>query len=122
MDTEKRARRARAIGNSAGSTPSDAVERSHGVTRRGITYGVRTVEPEDDPTVAQTPTGGVGLRFQCFRAIMDNQFAVLQRAWANAVGLAKAITPAPFDRELPSDAARLQFDYDPKVMENYVAT
>lgn len=64
-------------GDSAGGNPDDATERSHSITRRGITYGTRTVEPKDDPTIDQMPTGDVGLLFMCFQASVDNQFAFM---------------------------------------------
>ena len=79
-------------GDSANGNPDDALERSHRITRRGITYGTRTVEPKDDPTIDQMPTGGVGLLFMCFQASIDNQFAFMQRAWANSVGFVKPAT------------------------------
>lgn len=75
-------------GDTAGD-PDNALERGHRITRRGITYGTRTVEPKDDPTLDQMPTGDVGLLFMCFQASIDNQFAFMQRAWANNVGFVK---------------------------------
>ena len=72
--------------------PDNALERSHRITRRGITYGTRTVEPKDDPTLDQMPTGGVGLLFMCFQASIDNQFAFMQRAWSNNVNFVRANT------------------------------
>jgi len=59
------------------------VERSHRIARRGITYGERSVEPKDDPDENSLPEKGVGLLFMCFQANIDNQFAYLQRRFAN---------------------------------------
>lgn len=69
----------------SGTIPAstEVVERSHRIARRGITYGVRTVEPKDEPSLDQMPTRGVGLLFMCFQSNIDNQFGFMQRAWAN---------------------------------------
>lgn len=74
--------------------PDDKVERSHRITRRGITYGIRTVEPKDDPKLDDMPEGGVGLLFMCFQASIDNQFAFMQRAWANNPDFARPLVQA----------------------------
>ncbi|MGL6094990.1 MAG: Dyp-type peroxidase [Fimbriiglobus sp.] len=75
-------------GDTAGD-PNNEVERSHRITRRGITYGIREVEPKDDPELDEMPEGGVGLLFMCFQANIDNQFAFMQRAWANNVNFVR---------------------------------
>jgi Dyp-type peroxidase family len=80
-------------GDTAGN-PDDKVERSHRITRRGITYGKRDVEPKDDPELKDMPEDGVGLLFMCFQASIDNQFAFMQRAWANNPNFARPITQA----------------------------
>lgn len=71
------------------TTSTEETERSHRIARRGITYGCRPVEPRDKPDVDQLPTRGVGLLFMCFQSLIDNQFAFMQRAWANNVDFAR---------------------------------
>lgn len=61
-------------------------ERSHRIVRRGITYGFRTVEPKNDPEPSSYPLGGVGLLFMCYQSNIDNQFAYIQRKFANTPG------------------------------------
>jgi Dyp-type peroxidase family len=78
--------------NPRGDTGDDATERSHRIARRGITYGVRLIEPKDDPEPQETPEGGVGLLFMCFQANIDNQFAFMQRFWANNANFVTAGT------------------------------
>jgi Dyp-type peroxidase family len=68
---------------------NETVERSHRIARRGITYGVRAVEPKDSPALDQLPTRGVGLLFMCFQSNIDNQFGFMQRAWANGTSFAR---------------------------------
>lgn len=76
-----------------GTVPAstEAIERSHRIARRGITYGERTIKPKDDPELDQMPTRGVGLLFMCFQALIDNQFAFMQRAWANNKDFARPL-------------------------------
>ncbi len=62
---------------------SDEEQRSHRIARRGITYGFRAVQPKDSPKEEDLPEGGVGLLFMCFQASIENQFAYLQRRFAN---------------------------------------
>jgi Dyp-type peroxidase family len=69
--------------NPRGDTGDAQRERSHRIARRGITYGVRVIEPKNDPEIDDLPEGGVGLLFMCFQASIDNQFAFMQRMWAN---------------------------------------
>jgi len=52
-------------------------ERLHRIVRRGITYGERS------PDLADAPESGVGLFFLCFQSNISQQFAFLQKAWAN---------------------------------------
>lgn len=68
--------------NPRGET-GDQQERRHRIVRRGITYGIRAVEPKDHPREEDLPEGGVGLLFMCFQSSIDNQFAYLQRRFAN---------------------------------------
>lgn len=77
----------------SGSIPAsdEETERGHRITRRGITYGQRDIEPKDDPSLDQLPTRGVGLLFMCFQANIDNQFAFMQRAWANNPAFARPL-------------------------------
>jgi Dyp-type peroxidase family len=58
-------------------------ELSHRIVRRGIPYGKREVEPKDEPTIEQLPTGGVGLLFMCFQSNIARQFGFMQKNWAN---------------------------------------
>lgn len=58
-------------------------ERSHRIVRRGIPFGKRQVEPKDNPTPEQMPTGGVGLLFMCFQSNIARQFGFMQKNWAN---------------------------------------
>jgi Dyp-type peroxidase family len=63
-----------------------ALERIRRITRRGIPFGVRPVLPGNEQSLDELPTGGVGLLFMCFQASIANQFAFMQRSWANAAG------------------------------------
>ncbi len=58
-------------------------EKNHRIVRRGITYGTRDVAPSDDQTFDQMPTEKVGLLFMCFQSNIANQFAFMQKLWAN---------------------------------------
>jgi Dyp-type peroxidase family len=92
----------------AGNIPAskEEVERGHRIARRGITYGVRTVEPKDEPSLDQMPSGGVGLLFMCFQSNIDNQFGFMQRAWANGT---------QFSRPLFGDASAPHTGLDPVI-------
>jgi Dyp-type peroxidase family len=59
------------------------LERKRRITRRGITYGERNMPPNALQGLEDLPTGGVGLLFMCFQSSIANQFAFMQRAWAN---------------------------------------
>ena len=85
---------------------NEAVERSHRIARRGITYGMRAVEPKDGPSIDQMPSRGVGLLFMCFQSNIDNQFAFMQRAWANGT---------QFSRPLFGDASAPNTGLDPVI-------
>jgi Dyp-type peroxidase family len=59
---------------------AEAEVRLHRITRRGIPYGDR---PTNLQSIADLPSGGVGLLFMCFQASIQTQFAFLQRNWLN---------------------------------------
>jgi Dyp-type peroxidase family len=59
-------------------------ERRRRIVRRGIPYGERRVQPQDNPRLEQLPTRGVGLLFMCFQSSLANQFGFLQKMWANS--------------------------------------
>lgn len=63
------------VESSPGYDESLAIERSHRITRRGVSYG------EKDPN--QAPETGSGLLFLCFQADIENQFNFIQARWAN---------------------------------------
>jgi Dyp-type peroxidase family len=64
-------------------------ELAHRIARRGIPYGVRTVEPKAEPKLDEMPTDGVGLLFMCFQRTIGNQFEFIQRMWCNNEGFLK---------------------------------
>ncbi|SMB79566.1 iron-dependent peroxidase-like [Hymenobacter roseosalivarius DSM 11622] len=66
-------------GEAPGSLDS---EKAHMMARRGIIYGHRAVHP-NEATVAQMPTGGVGLLFMSFQSRLGNQFEFIQKTWVN---------------------------------------
>ena len=53
------------------------------IVRRGITYGKREKEPQDNPRLEELPLGGVGLLFMCYQRSIVQQFEVLQYLHAN---------------------------------------
>jgi Dyp-type peroxidase family len=53
------------------------------IVRRGITYGKREKEPQDNPSLEELPLGGVGLLFMCYQKSIVQQFEVLQYLYAN---------------------------------------
>ena len=53
------------------------------IVRRGITYGKREKEPQDNPRLEELPLGGVGLLFMCYQRNIAQQFEVLQYLYAN---------------------------------------
>jgi Dyp-type peroxidase family len=59
-------------------------DRSHRIVRRGITYGTRRAHPNMFRALDDLPTSGVGLLFACFQSSIVNQFAFMQKRWANA--------------------------------------
>lgn len=64
-------------------------ERPRRIARRGITYGKRVSHPDDVQAIGDLPTGGVGLLFMCFQASIANQFAFIQKRWANDSGFVR---------------------------------
>ena len=60
------------------------VEIGHLMARRGITYGVRSIKP-NDPNLRfeDMPTGDVGLLFMAYQSDLDAQFEFTQKSWAN---------------------------------------
>lgn len=87
------------------------LERSRRITRRGIPYGERPKHPEDDQTLDDLPTGGVGLLFMCFQASISGQFAFIQRSWVDkedfllaGTGLDPVIGQAPTGPGAPAPA------------------
>jgi Dyp-type peroxidase family len=53
------------------------------IVRRGITYGKREKEPQDNPSLEELPVEGVGLLFMCYQRNIAQQFEVLQYLYAN---------------------------------------
>jgi Dyp-type peroxidase family len=53
------------------------------IVRRGITYGKREKEPQDNPSLEELPLEGVGLLFMCYQRNIAQQFEVLQYLYAN---------------------------------------
>ncbi|MDJ1494783.1 hypothetical protein QNI19_17725 [Cytophagaceae bacterium DM2B3-1] len=70
-------------------------EKKHIMARRGITYGIRQVNPEFEQSLAQMPTEGVGLLFMSFQKSIENQFQFIQINWANNAGFPKLPPGAP---------------------------
>lgn len=71
-------------------------EKTHRITRRGITYGTRVtkkvvkdceefdaLDGETEEKQGKLPTGNVGLLFMCFQANIADQFGFIQKQWAN---------------------------------------
>ena len=59
-------------------------EINHLMARRGITYGLRAVQP-NDPALRfeDMPTGDVGLLFMAYQSNLEDQFEFTQRSWVN---------------------------------------
>lgn len=58
--------------------------KSHLMARRGIPYGIRVDEINDDHLPSK-PQGGVGLLFMAYQSSLENQFEFTQQKWANNV-------------------------------------
>src|SRR5262249_46751559 len=63
-----------------------AETRSRRIARRGITYGAREPEPQDNPGLEEVPAAGVGLLFMCYQKNIVKQFEYLQFVYANNPG------------------------------------
>jgi deferrochelatase/peroxidase EfeB len=63
------------------------------IVRRGITYGERDKEPQDNPSLEELPVNGVGLLFMCYQRNIAQQFEVLQYLYAHMCPL----KPLPLD-------------------------
>lgn len=66
-----------------GGAATSENERMRRLVRRGITYGAR------DNDLADEPTGGVGLLFQCYQSSIADQFAFMQEQWVNSVNFVR---------------------------------
>jgi len=62
---------------------ASADERSRLLVRRGITYGRRYDNPNEDLEPAARPSGGVGLLFMSYGSGIESQFELVQARWAN---------------------------------------
>jgi Dyp-type peroxidase family len=86
---------------SGGFQAPDA-ERLHLMARRGQTYGERTDVPFDESPPEARPTGGVGLLFMAFNAVIStsdsfplSQFDFIQSAWVNNPNFPKIAAGEP---------------------------
>lgn len=61
------------------------LRRAHGprIVRRGVTYGRRPQELQDNSDLEELPAAGVGLLFVCYQRNIKAQFENLQSNWAN---------------------------------------
>ncbi len=69
----------------SGGFESHEEERLHIMARRGLTYGVRTDDPNDG-AIMNKPEKDVGLLFMAFNASLAEQFEFVQMNWANFAG------------------------------------
>jgi Dyp-type peroxidase family len=53
------------------------------IVRRGITYGERNKEPQENPSLEELPVNNVGLLFMCYQRNIAQQFEVLQYLYAS---------------------------------------
>jgi Dyp-type peroxidase family len=60
------------------------------IVRRGFPYGPRARPPTDWSSPQTLPNSGLGLLFMCYQANIAEQFAHLQRAWANRQSFPRA--------------------------------
>jgi Dyp-type peroxidase family len=102
------------IGTQFGA-PEEA-ERAHRIARRGITYGERNRRPDAFQALDDLPSKDVGLLFMCFQASIRNQFAFMQRGWANNQSFVRpdvtGIDPVigQLDSDGPDDPKEAQID------------
>lgn len=77
-------------------------ERTHLIVRRGITYGDRDDDPNDeDVAPEQRPSGDVGLLFMAYQSSIENGFEYMQKNWANAPDYVRVNTgPDPLIADL----------------------
>ena len=70
-------------------------ERAHIMARRGIPYGTRNAELNDEGKIIELkdkPVGGVGLLFMAYQSDFENQFEFTQKSWANNPNFVKLNT------------------------------
>ena len=53
------------------------------IVRRGITYGKRDKEPQENPSLEELPVNDVGLLFMCYQRNIAQQFEVMQYLYAS---------------------------------------
>jgi Dyp-type peroxidase family len=58
-------------------------ERRHRIVRRVMPYGTCEKEPQDNSSLEELPSEGVGLLFLCYQREISEQFEFLQKEWAN---------------------------------------
>lgn len=94
----------------AGTTPEERMQaaKKHIMARRGITYGVRTDEPNDGH-VYNKPEKDVGLLFMSYQASIANQFEFIQKQWVNSP-------------KFPGDKKGADVGIDPILGQNEVRT
>ncbi|MCX6595015.1 MAG: hypothetical protein NTV70_01445 [Acidobacteria bacterium] len=81
-------------------SPAEQLDRrARRIARRGITYGNR------EPDLSDAPSKDVGLLFMAFMANIADQFAFIQRAWANDPSFPR--TPTNVDPIIGPDATPL---------------
>lgn len=93
---------------SGGFGQSEDAERAHLMARRGLTYGVRTDNPNDGKT-KNKPEKDVGLLFMAFNSDIGNQFEFTQATWANNPKFPQAASDPGVDPvigQLPKGQAR----------------
>lgn len=79
---------------SGGFGQSEENERAHLMPRRGLTYGLRTDNPNDGKT-PNKPEKDVGLLFMAFNSNIVNQFEFTQIVWANNTAFPQAPDATP---------------------------
>jgi Dyp-type peroxidase family len=62
--------------------------KTHLMARRGIPYGKRDDDPNDDQ-LDNKPEGGVGLLFMAYQSSIEDQFEFAQRLWVNNPSFSK---------------------------------
>ena len=79
----------------SGGAEDPSAERLHLMARRGVTYGERPDDPNAEVPPSARPSGGVGLLFMAFNAVLGNQFEFTQALWADNPGfpITEGVTP-----------------------------